>query len=130
MTLLLGVDFTSAPSRRKPITVARGRCQGSLLRFERLDVCTDFTAFEAALAEPGPWLGAFDFPFGLPRLFVEQLALGASAHAVIGELRRRCATRMDFRALVDAWGNTRRPAGHQLHQPAADALRAGGLHVL
>jgi hypothetical protein len=121
---LLGVDFTSAPSRRKPITVARGRLQGSVLRFERLDVCTDFSAFEAALAEPGPWLGAFDFPFGLPRAFVEHLALGASAQAVMAELRRRCTTRMDFRALVDAWGNTR-PAGQRLLHRRTDGALPG-----
>ena len=121
---LLGVDFTSAPSRRKPITVARGRLQGSVLRFERLDVCTDFSAFEAALAEPGPWLGAFDFPFGLPRAFVEHLALGASAQGVMAELRRRCATRMDFRALVDAWGNTQ-PAGQRLLHRRTDGALPG-----
>ena len=122
--VLLGVDFTSAPTRRKPITVARGRRQGSVLRFDRLDVCTDFTAFEAALAEPGPWLGAFDFPFGLPRAFVEHLALGASARAVMGELRQRCATRMDFRALVDAWGNAR-PAGQRLLHRRTDGAMPG-----
>ena len=122
--VLLGVDFTSAPSRRKPITVARGRRQGPVLRFERLDVCTDFTAFEAALAEPGPWLGAFDFPFGLPRAFVEHLALGASAQGVMAELRRRCTTRMDFRALVDAWGNTR-PAGQRLLHRRTDGALPG-----
>ena len=121
---LLGVDFTSAPSRRKPITVARGRLQGPVLRFERLDVCTDFSAFEAALAEPGPWLGAFDFPFGLPRAFVEHLALGASAQGVMAELRRRCTTRMDFRALVDAWGNTR-PAGQRLLHRRTDGALPG-----
>jgi hypothetical protein len=118
------VDFTSAPTRRKPITVARGRRQGSVLRFDRLDVCTDFTAFEAALAEPGPWLGAFDFPFGLPRAFVEHLALGASARAVMGELRQRCATRMDFRALVDVWGNTR-PTGQRLLHRRTDGAMPG-----
>ena len=121
---LLGVDFTSAPSRRKPITVARGRCQGAVLRFERLDVCTDFAAFEAALAEPGPWLGAFDFPFGLPRTFVEHLGLGESAQAVMGALRQRCATRMDFRALVDAWGNAR-PAGQRLLHRRTDGAMPG-----
>ena len=121
---LLGVDFTSAPSRRKPITVARGRLQGPVLRFERLDVCTDFSAFEAALAEPGPWLGAFDFPFGLPRAFVEHLALGASAQGVMAELRRRCTTRMGFRALVDAWGNTR-PAGQRLLHRRTDGALPG-----
>lgn len=122
--VLLGVDFTSAPSRRKPITVARGRRQGPVLRFERLDVCTDFTAFEAALAEPGPWLGAFDFPFGLPRAFVEHLALGTSAQAVNAELRQRCVTRMDFRALVDAWGNAR-PAGQRLLHRRTDGAMPG-----
>ena len=124
MPALLGVDFTSAPSRRKPVTVARGRLERGVLRFERLDVCTDFTAFEAALAEPGPWLGAFDFPFGLPRAFVEHLQLGDSAQAVIEELRRRCATRMDFRALVDAWGNTR-PAGQRLLHRRTDGAMPG-----
>ena len=122
--VLLGVDFTSAPTRRKPITVARGRLQGPVLRFERLDVCTDFSAFEAALAEPGPWLGAFDFPFGLPRAFVEHLALGVSAQDVNAELRRRCATRMDFRALVDAWGNAR-PAGQRLLHRRTDGAMPG-----
>ena len=122
--VLWGVDFTSAPSRRKPITVARGRRQGSVLRFDRLDVCTDFCAFEAVLDEPGPWLGAFDFPFGLPRAFVEHLELGASAQAVMAELRRRCATRMDFRALVDAWGNTR-PAGQRLLHRRTDGAMPG-----
>jgi hypothetical protein len=122
--LLLGVDFTSAPSRRKPITVARGRRVGSVLRFDRLDVHADFPAFEAALGEPGPWLGAFDFPFGLPRAFVDSLQLGVSAAEVCAELRQRCAARMDFRALVDAWGNTR-PAGQRLLHRRTDGAMPG-----
>ena len=70
---LLGIDFTSAPTRRKPITVARGTLVGSRLALQRVDALDDFTAFEALLREPGPWLGAFDFPFGLPRELVEAL---------------------------------------------------------
>ena len=121
---LLGVDFTSAPSRRKPITVARGRRVGSVLRFDRLDVHADFSAFESALSEPGPWLGAFDFPFGLPRAFVESLQLGLSAVEVSAEIRQRCSARMDFRALVDAWGNTR-PAGQRLLHRRTDGAMPG-----
>ncbi len=121
---LLGVDFTSAPSRRKPITVARGRRVGSVLRFDRLDVHADFPAFESALAEPGPWLGAFDFPFGLPRAFGDSLQLGVSAAEVCAELCQRCAARMDFRALVDAWGNTR-PAGQRLLHRRTDGAMPG-----
>jgi hypothetical protein len=70
---LLGIDFTSAPSRRKPITVARGTLAGSRLALLRVDALNDFAAFEAMLREHGPWLGAFDFPFGLPRELVETL---------------------------------------------------------
>lgn len=103
-TTLLGVDFTSAPTRRKPITVARGTLAGGVLRLGRVDACTGFAAFEAVLAEPGPWLGAFDFPFGLPRAFVESLALGQGCAEVSAAVHARCAARMDFRALVDAWG--------------------------
>jgi hypothetical protein len=101
---LIGVDFTSAPTRRKPITVARGSLSGAVLRLDRVDACTDWPAFEAVLAEPGPWRGAFDFPFGLPRAFVEALGLGATVAEVSAAVHARCAARMDFRALVDAWG--------------------------
>ena len=101
-TLLLGVDFTSAPSRAKPITVARGRLAGDVLRFEGLDELPRMAAFEELLARPGPWLGAFDFPFGLPRPFVEEQRLGTRIDGVAAELHRRCPSRMDFRALVDA----------------------------
>ena len=70
---LLGVDFTSAPTPRKPITVARGSVHGRRVSLQRVDALPGFAAFEALLREPGPWLGAFDFPFGLPRELVEAL---------------------------------------------------------
>jgi hypothetical protein len=124
--LLAGLDFTSAPSRAKPIVLALGRWArpGALVRLDTLRRMPSCAEFEAWLAEPGPWLGAFDFPFGLPRDFVESLGLGDTALEVISEVQRRCATRMDFRALVDAWGNTQ-PPGRRLLPRAADAALAG-----
>jgi len=121
---LIGVDFTSAPSRRKPITVARGRVQGAVLRFEGLAELSDFASFDALLASPGSWLGAFDFPFGLPRAFVDAQQLGRRTDEVITQLHRRCARRMDFRALVDAWGHLR-PAGQRLVHRATDGAMPG-----
>jgi len=121
-TAFIGVDFTSAPGPRKPITVAHGRLQGALLRLERVDTLPGFAGFEALLAAPGPWLGAFDFPFGLPRAFVDAQALGTDADAVIGELHRRCGTRMGFRALVDAWGNDQPPGQRLLHRRCDTAM--------
>jgi hypothetical protein len=119
---LLGVDFTSAPTRRKPITVARGRLRPDGLRLDALESLVDLVAFEALLAEPGPWFGAFDFPFGLPRAFVDAQRLGRDADGVITELRRRCPTRMGLRALIDAWGNRRPPGQRLLHRATDTAL--------
>jgi len=70
---IVGVDFTSAPSRRKPITAAHGHLDVDRVVVERIDCLADWDAFDALLATPGPWVGAFDFPFGLPRELVEAL---------------------------------------------------------
>jgi len=72
-TRLFGVDFTSAPTRRKPITIAHGVRDGAMLRLQSVEALSDFPSFEAALMRAGPWLGVFDLPFGLPRELVEQL---------------------------------------------------------
>ena len=72
--LLAGIDFTSRPTRAKPITVALGHCVGGVLRLERVEAHADFVSFAQWLRTPGPWLGVFDLPFGLPRELV--LALG------------------------------------------------------
>ena len=121
---LLGIDFTSAPSRRKPVTVARGSVRRGALQLDAVQACPRWPDFEAVLAEPGPWLGAFDFPFGLPRAFVDDLALGQGAAAVSAELRRRCADRMAWRALVDTWNAGRTP-GQRLPHRATDRALAG-----
>ena len=70
---LLGLDFTSAPTRRKPITLAQGHRLGGLLRLDGVEALPTLDAFSAALQRPGPWLGVFDLPFGLPRELVQAL---------------------------------------------------------
>ena len=121
-TTLWGVDFSSAPSRRKPIVVARGTLAGPVLRLQGLAELPTLAAFEALLVSPGPWLGAFDFPFGLPREFVASLDLGADAAAVSAEIHRRCAGRMALRALIDDWSRGRAPGRRLLHRVTDTAL--------
>jgi hypothetical protein len=71
---IAGIDFTSAPSRRKPIVVALGRCDhDDAVALERFELHTEFASFAAWLRTPGPWLGVFDLPFGLPRELVSTL---------------------------------------------------------
>ena len=80
---LAGVDFTSRPRAAKPITIALGRLrspgadgrdEARVVVLERLEAHAGFDRFAAWLARPGPWLAAFDLPFGLPRELVETLA--------------------------------------------------------
>ena len=70
---LWGCDFSSAPSRRKPVLLARGRLRSGRVLLERLETFETLDGFGQRLAEPGHWVGGFDLPFGLPRELVEQL---------------------------------------------------------
>ena len=117
---LLGVDFSCNPSRKKPITVARGRVAGRRLAVAAVDALPTLAAFEELLRTPGPWLGGFDLPFGLPRAFVDAHAFGSTGAEVIVAVRDRCTTRMAWRAFIDAWGNTK-PRGARLLHRRTDA---------
>ncbi len=70
---LVGCDFSSAPTRRKPIVLAFGTLVGTRVVLERLEKLPTLQAFGDWLAVPGDWVGGFDFPFGLPRELVEHL---------------------------------------------------------
>jgi len=71
--LLIGVDFSSRPTARKPIVLARGTRTGASVALAGLDRFDSLDAFGAWLSRPGQWVGGFDFPFGLPRELVEHL---------------------------------------------------------
>lgn len=71
--MLIGCDFSSSPSKRKPIVLAVGAVQNSQVRLERLETFDILIGFGQWLAEPLTWLGGFDMPFGLPRELVETL---------------------------------------------------------
>jgi hypothetical protein len=70
---LVGVDFTSAPRKGKPITWAGGMLRNGVLRLEAVLGLPSMAALDEALRTPGPWVAAFDLPFGLPRELVEHL---------------------------------------------------------
>jgi hypothetical protein len=102
---ILGVDFTSAPRPRKAITVARGGLVRGAFALEAIDALADWPSFEGLLATPGPWIGGFDFPFGLPREAVRDLAWPGEWPALV----RHCAAlgRAAFRAALDAYRASR-----------------------
>jgi hypothetical protein len=118
---ILGVDFTSAPRRAKPITVARGVLDKQALVIEAIEGLQSFEAFEALLREPGPWIGGFDFPFGLPRELVRDLGWPRGWR----RLAAFCAalSRAEWRGILDGYRATR-PAGRKYAHRATD-LPAG-----
>ena len=118
---MYGVDFTCAPRRAKPITVAAGRLEGAALQVEEVEKLESFEAFEAFLRRPGPWIGGFDFPFSLPRELVRDLGWPRSWKALVAH----CAalTRIELRAALDAY-RASRPVGRKYAHRATD-LPAG-----
>ena len=116
---LAGVDFTSRPTRRKPITVALGHlvaAQG-VVRLDALHEHLSFDSFARWLRTPGPWIAGFDLPFGLPRELVQTLGWPLEWHA----LMRHYAglTREEIRSTFAAFCAAR-PAGGKFAHRATD----------
>jgi hypothetical protein len=107
---IYGVDFTCAPRRAKPITVATGILKKARLAIEDVEGLENFAAFEAFLARPGPWIGGFDFPFSLPRELVRDLGWPAEWPALVAH----CAMmdRLAFRSILDRY-RASRPEGRK-----------------
>ncbi|MDX0759783.1 DUF429 domain-containing protein [Sinorhizobium medicae] len=102
---VFGIDFTSAPRRRKPITCVDCELQDDLLIVRSLIEWADFEGFEGALQEPGPWIAGIDFPFGQASRFIETIGWPkrwadyvAYAHGL---------GRANFRAALDGYRTTR-----------------------
>jgi hypothetical protein len=111
------VDFTCAPRRAKPITVARGFVDRARLVVEEIEKLESFAAFEELLQRPGPWVGGFDFPFSLPRELVCDLRWPREWKALV----RHCAamSRQELRAALDAY-RASRPVGRKYAHRATD----------
>ena len=70
---VFGVDFTSAPTRGKPITCLYCTFAEGILEAGRLAELVRFEEFEQTLRAPGPWIAGIDFPFGQSRKFIENV---------------------------------------------------------
>ena len=115
--LLAGIDFTSRPTARKPIMIALGHAAQGALRLQRIEAHVSFESFAEWLRTPGPWLGVFDLPFGLPRELVEALGWPLDWRAL---MRHYAAlSREEIRATFAAFCNAR-PVGAKFAHRATD----------
>ena len=112
-----GVDFTSRPRLRKPITIASGHAYRLEFRLDTLEEFADWVQFETWLRRPGPWITGFDFPFGLPREAVEDLGWPKQWSQLVDYSRRK--GRDEFRAALDRYREGR-PAGKRYAHRATD----------
>ena len=114
---IYGVDFTCAPRRAKPITVASGVLRKKALHLEEIEKLQSFEEFEALLERPGPWIGGFDFPFSLPAELVRDLNWPSPWRDLVAH----CSgiSRTDFRGALDAY-RASRPLGRKYAHRATD----------
>lgn len=142
---MIGVDFTSAPSARKPITVAVGRVAAGAYRLEAVEEIRTLADFAAAISPAGPWaehgwIGGFDLPFGQPRSLIEHEGWPREWPDFVrfycgrprGELRDVFRRWCDGRPAGDkfAWRKTDKPAGSSpamrwANPPVAWMMHAG-----
>jgi Protein of unknown function (DUF429) len=119
MTALVGCDFSSAPSRSKPIVMAWGTSGQGRVLLSRLEPVESLGAFADWLQRESGWIGAFDFPFGLPRELVEHLGWPKTWPELIAHYG--CLNRASIRQTFAEFCNAR-PAGGKFAHRATDGL--------
>jgi hypothetical protein len=114
---IFGLDFTSAPGRRKPLIVLGCTLEGDSLRVEDSERLTDFGGFEDFLQRRGPWVCGMDFPFGQPRSLIATLGWPESWEGYVGEVGRLPKEEFEDKIRADM---ELRPAGSKWRYRLAD----------
>lgn len=114
---IYGLDFTSAPGKRKPLVALGCTLDADVLRVQDAHEMTDFDGFEEFLRFPGPWVCGMDFPFGQPRSLVEALGWPTTWEGYVGEVARM--PKKKFEAAIRA-DMAQRPKGKKWRYRLAD----------
>ena len=114
---IYGLDFTSAPGRRKPLIALGCTLEGDSLRVEGSQTMTGFGGFEDFLRREGPWVCGMDFPFGQPRDLVSALGWPSGWEGYVGEVAR--LSKQEFEGAIRA-DMALRPPGSKWRYRLAD----------
>lgn len=120
-----GLDITSSPNRRKPITVARGRLDEGVLVVHDVDELRSLGELEdflGGLDTGEASISGFDFPFGQPRRLIENLDWPRDWSEVVR--RFGAMTRPEFVAFLKKY-RTPRPPGDKQHRRRTDTATGG-----
>src|ERR671917_485110 len=114
---IYGLDFTSAPTGRKPLVAIACTLEKRVLRVEGVEVLDDFEGFEGFLESGGPWVCGMDFPFGQPRPLIEALGWPSSWEGYVGKVSRLSQEEFEDAIKGHMAG---RPKGGKFHYRLAD----------
>ena len=114
---LVGCDFSSSPSRQKPIVLALGSLLGERVRLSNLKCFPSLPAFGDWLKQIDDWVGGFDLPFGLPRELVTTLGWPDSWEPCVRHYG--AMSRVEIRRVFSDFCNAR-PVGGKFAHRATD----------
>lgn len=115
--LLVGCDFSCSPSRRKPIVMATGTSFKGRVLLSSLERLDSLERFDQWLGQDREWVGAFDFPFGLPRELL--IHLGWPMQWLESMRHYAGLSRLEIRNTFAAFCNAR-PAGQKFAHRSTD----------
>lgn len=121
-SIVLGVDFTSAPRKSKPITVAWAILDGELLDIMSIIPLTSLDIFEGELKQGLLRFGTIvglDFPFSQPRRFLDAMRWGYDWTSVVSTIESMSMD--DFVGQLKSYRDAQ-PAGEKHHLRRCDAL--------
>jgi hypothetical protein len=116
---IFGVDFTSVPSSKKPITAVQCRLDENGLFLETSISIRSFDEFENFLQQAGPWLAGLDFPFGQPRRLIENIGWLKTWDGYVGQVGK--LTKLEFVEVLAQY-RSGREVGDKQHLRQTDGL--------
>ncbi len=121
MNRFVGCDFTSAPSSRKPLVNVWVSAADRVLRVEEICLFSSYDDWRHDLRSKPEWIGCFDFPFSLPRKFLQTVDWPTEWSSVADRIEEM--TKPEFLAFVQAFA-TVQPYGSK--EPSRQTERAVG----
>ena len=125
---VFGLDFTSAPSPRKPLVLISCVLRPGALEATAWEELPGFEGFEAFLDSPGPWVCGMDFPFGQPRRLVAALGWPPGWEGYVRAVSR--LTKEEFEAALRADMATRPPGSRHLYRQVDRRARSSSAMML
>ena len=116
---IYGIDFTSKPSRRKPLTCISCTLEGDHLIAGDLIEWPRLEEFEDALKQSGPWIAGIDFPFGQARKFIETIGWPKTWAGYVNHVSSM--TREEFREALEDYKKDRQN-GDKEHRRQTDII--------